>query len=214
VSWEATPDLPSRILLSIEQSSLSTTSTTLTPELACSALSRDEKILLFKLAIKYKKRYFHKQKKVFWNNIQREFKQETKKVYKTLWRVVERECTDRKKLLEQVSSGDEQYSDLFTSVVDQWIEVVKEKEQRQKDAKKGDDELANEAKVAHQDRLNLLLPRGKKTSRKRSLTTPTPTQDEDSNNDSGLELSDTEDPRQELTAPPESPPKRKHARKS
>jgi len=151
---------------------------------------------------------------VFWNNIQREFKQETKKVHKTLWRVVEQECTNRKKLLELVGSSNEQYGDPITSVVDQWIEVVKEKEQRQKDAKKGDDELANEAKVAHQDRLNLLLPRGKKTSRKRSLTTPTPTQDEDSNNDSGLELSDTEDPRQELTAPPESPPKRKHARKS
>jgi hypothetical protein len=158
----------------IERSSSSTTPTTLTPKPstpACGALSRDEKILLFKLAIKYKKGYFYKQKKVFWNNIQREFKQETKKVHKTLWRVVERECTDRNKLLELVSSGNEQYSNPFTSVVDQWIEVVKEKEQRQKDAKKGDDELANKAKVAYQDRLNLLLPRGKKICQKRSLST-------------------------------------------
>jgi hypothetical protein len=158
-------------------------------------LSRAEKIILSKIVNKHKIGYLHKKNNVFWNDIQNEFKQETGRVHKTLHRVVDREYQERQDLLDSVGSREEVSSDLYTDLVDAWLEVLKDQGKRKEDAKKTADNILAEAETARIDRDNLMLPRRKKASRKLASV------DADA-------LSDTDDPRRELTAPPESPPKR------
>ena len=174
-----------------------------TPNIKTSSnkLTREEKIVLFRLLSKFKHGFLHRKKGAFWRDIQKEFKAETGKEHETLQRVAEKEAADRKLLLESVGSGQEVSSDPLTDLVDEWNEVLDSVQRKKEAAKKDTNALVSEAEQARQDRENLLLPRCKKTRRRQDSASST--SESESNKEALLQRS---------SAPPESP--RKHKPKS
>jgi hypothetical protein len=62
--------------------------------------------------------------------------------------VAEREVEERKDYLKDVGSGQEHFRDTLYNLVDGWIEILNDKEERQKDSKKGANDLRTEADIA------------------------------------------------------------------
>jgi hypothetical protein len=118
-------------------------------------LNGDEKIILFKILCGFKLAYKYRKKKPFWNEIKGIFKKEMKKDHKTLDRVVDRECRAQQKYLEECGTGEEDSEDTLNALIDEWIDIRKEKEETETEV----NSLLRDVKKALNSRDNLVRVR-------------------------------------------------------